>query len=379
MPVEIVIDDLSIKCKCCSWKDLGDRPEGLWTGLTGRSILSTCVRQAAQGATNMSMIRRSFLASAAALAITAPFAASAQTVKWDMPTPYGDGNLHTKNIRQFAADVKAATGGRVDITVHSNASLLKLPEIKRGIQTGQVQIGETLMSAMGNEDAMFAVDAIPGLATSYAASRKMWGIAQPYVAARLERQGIISLFSVAWPPQGIYAKKELSALTDLKGQKFRAYNPATARFAELLGASPVTIQAAEIAQAFRTGVAESMISSGATGVDTQSWDYLSHYYDLNAFLPQNIVMVNKAAFDALTAADRDAIRKAAADAEKRGWDTSAAENEGYKKTMAEKGMKVLPPTDAMKADVTKIGETMAAEWAKRAGADGDAVLSAFRR
>jgi TRAP-type transport system periplasmic protein len=199
------------------------------------------------------------------------------------------------------------------------------------------------------------------------------------VASRLEKQGIVALFSVAWPPQGIYAKKELAALADLKGQKFRAYNPATARFAELLGASPVTIQAAEIAQAFRTGVAESMISSGATGVDTQAWDYLTHYYDLNAFLPQNIVMANKAAFDALSAADRDAVRKAAADAEARGWAESAKLNEGYKKTMAEKGMKVLPASAGMQAEVAKIGETMAAEWAKRAGADGDAVIAAFKK
>jgi TRAP-type transport system periplasmic protein len=326
----------------------------------------------------MTMLRRTLLATAA-FALAGASAASAQTVKWDMPTPYADGNFHTQNIKQFAADVKAGTGGRVDITVHSNASLLKLPEIKRGVQTGQVQIGETLMSTMGNEDAMFAVDAIPGLATSYQASNKLWNIAKPYVAARLEKQGVIALFSVAWPPQGIYAKKELKALADLKGLKFRAYNPATARFAELLGASPVTVQAAEIAQAFRTGVAESMISSGATGVDTQSWDFLTHYYDLNAFLPQNIVMVNKAAFDALSAADRDAVRKAAADAEKRGWDESARLNEGYKKTMAEKGMKVQPASDGMKAEVTKIGETMAAEWAKRAGADGEAVIAAFRK
>jgi TRAP-type transport system periplasmic protein len=316
------------------------------------------------------------LAIAASLSSFAP--ASAQ-VKWDMPTPYPDGSFHTQNVRQFAADVKAATAGRVDIVVHSNASLLKMPEIKRGVQTGQVQIGEILMSTMGNEDAMFAVDSIPGLATSYEAARKLWTIAAPQVAAKLERQGLITLFSVAWPPQGIYAKKELAVLADLKGSKFRAYNPATARFAELLGASPVTIQAAEIAQAFRTGVAESMISSGATGVDTQAWDYLTHYYDLNAFLPQNLVFVNKAAFDALSAADRDAVRAAGRAAMDRGWARSAELNEGYKKTMAERGMKVQQPTAAMLAEVKTIGETMAAEWARRAGADGEAVLSAFRK
>lgn len=315
------------------------------------------------------------LAIAAAL-VSLP--AAAQT-KWDMPTPYADGNFHTQNVRQFAAEVKDKTGGKLEIVVHSNASLIKLPEIKRAVQTGQVAIGETLMSTMGNEDAMFAVDSIPGLATSYEKSRKLWDIARPLVAARLEKQGLIPLFAVAWPPQGIYAKKEMNTVLDLKGSKFRAYNPATARFAELLGASPVTIQAAEIAQAFRTGVADAMISSGATGVDTQAWDYLSHYYDLNAFLPQNIVFVNKAAFDALPADVQKAVREAGVAAMNRGWAKSAELNEGYKKVMAEKGMKVLPPSAQMVADVTRIGETMAAEWAKRAGADGEAVLSAYRK
>lgn len=318
------------------------------------------------------------LAGMAIAATLVSLPALAQT-KWDMPTPYADGNFHTQNVRQFAAEVKEKSGGKLDIVVHSNASLIKLPEIKRAVQTGQVAIGETLMSTMGNEDAMFAVDSIPGLATSYEKSRKLWDIARPLVAARLEKQGLIALFSVAWPPQGIYAKKELGTVLDLKGTKFRAYNPATARFAELLGASPVTIQAAEIAQAFRTGVADAMISSGATGVDTQAWDYLTHYYDLNAFLPQNIVFVNKAAFDALPADVQKVVREAGVAAMNRGWAKSAELNEGYKKTMAEKGMKVLQPSAQMVADVTKIGETMAAEWAKRAGADGEAVLSAYRK
>ncbi len=248
----------------------------------------------------------------------------------DMPSPWADRNFHTVNVRAFAAEVEKATGGKLAITVHSNASLLKLPEIKRGVQTGQVQIGETLISTLGNEDAMFAFDSVPGLATSHDAARKLYNAARPQLESRFAKQGLMMLYSVAWPPQGIYAKKELASLADLKGAKFRAYNPATARFADLMGASPITVQAAEVAQAFRTGMAESMISSGATGVDTQSWDYLTHNYDLSAFLPQNVVVVHKAAFDAL-------------------------------------------PTD-----VQRNGATMAAEWAARAGADA-AVLEAYRK
>ncbi len=324
--------------------------------------------------------RRTFIAATAGAALAAGSrGAAAQQAKWDMPTPYADGNFHTQNVRQFAEEAGRASNGRLAIQVHSNASLLRLPEIKRGVQTGQVQIGETLISTLGNEDAMFAFDSVPGLATSYDAARKLYNAARPHLERRFDRQGLMMLYSVAWPPQGIYARKELNSLSDLRGSKFRAYNPATARFAELMGASPITVQAAEIAQAFRTGVAESMISSGATGVDTQAWDYLSHYYDLSAFLPQNVVLVNKAAFDALPAEVRTGITTAARAAEERGWTQSAALNEGYKKTMAERGMKVLAPPAAMVADVQRIGQTMAAEWAQRAGADGAAVLEAFRR
>lgn len=323
----------------------------------------------------MSTFQRLALVATAALAASA---ASAQT-KWDMPTPYSDGTFQTVNVREFVADVKAATAGKLDITVHSNASLVKMPEMRRAVATGQVQIGELLISVLSNEDPMFGFDSVPGLATSYADARKMYGAAKAALEARFDKAGLVMLYSVAWPPQAIYTKKPINALADLKGTKFRSFNPATARFAELIGASATTIQVPEIAQAFRTGVLDAMITSGATGVDSQAWDYLTHYYDVQAFLPQNVVIVNKAAFNALPASEQAAIRAAAARAEERGWKKSEELNETYKKTLAEKGITVLPASDTMKAELKKIGETMAAEWAARAGADGAAVLAAFRK
>lgn len=325
----------------------------------------------------MTMMRSA--AAAALMVFGLVGAASAQSVTWDMPTPYPDGNFHTQNIRKFADEVKAATKGDLSITVHSNGSLLKATEIKRAVQSGQVQAGEVLISSLGNEDPIFAFDSVPGLATDYASAHKLWDAARETITKKMEEQGLVLLFSVAWPPQGIYAKKELSALTDLKGLKFRTYNPATARFAELVGALPVTIQAAEVAQAFRTGLVDAMMTSGATGVDTQAWDYLTHYYDLQAFLPQNVVFVSKDAFDALSQEDRDAIMAAAKVAEERGWKESEALNGGYKKTMAEKGMTVGPATDAMKKDLAGIGDTMSKEWAEKAGPDGQAILDAYRK
>ena len=304
--------------------------------------------------------------------------ASAQTA-WDMPTPYPDGNFHTKNVIQFADDVAKATGGRLQIKVHSNGSLIKMPEIKRAVLTGQVPIGELLISVLANESPLFAFDSTPFLANSYAKERKLWGIARPYLEKRLDAQGIRLLYSVAWPPQGIYAKKEIRSIADLKGAKFRTYSPSTSRFAELMGAIPTTVQVPEIPQAFRTGLVDSMITSGATGVDTQAWDYLTYYYDTQAFLPQNMVIVNKAAWDRLDAATQKALSQAAAAAEERGWKTSESENERYVKTMADKGIRIMKPSAALSAEFAGIGKQLADEWAQKAGPEGEAILKAFAR
>jgi len=142
--------------------------------------------------------------------------AQGASAKWDMPTPHADGNFHTRNVREFVAEIAKEPSGALDITVHSNGSLLKLPEIKRGVQTGQVQAGETLVSTLANEDAIFGFDSIPGVATSYAQSRKLYTAARPFLEKRFEKQGMVMLFSVAWPPQGIYAKKDLASLADLR-------------------------------------------------------------------------------------------------------------------------------------------------------------------
>jgi TRAP-type C4-dicarboxylate transport system substrate-binding protein len=314
---------------------------------------------------------------AAALAATAVFGTAHAQTKWDMPTPYPDGNFHTKNVVQFAADVAKATGGKLEIVVHSNGSLIKMPEIKRAVQTGQVPVGEILGSVLANESALFAFDSNPFLANSYAKERRLWHIARPYVEKKLGAQGIELLYSVPWPPQGIYTKKPIESIADLKGVKFRTYSPTTSRFAELIGATPTTVQVPDIPQAFKTGLVDAMITSGATGVDTQAWDYLKYYYDTQAFLPQNMVLVNKAAFHKLPAAEQKAVLAAAKEAEARGWKTSETENENYVKTMASHGINVVKPSKKLESEFEAIGKQMADEWAKKAGADGEAILKAY--
>jgi TRAP-type C4-dicarboxylate transport system substrate-binding protein len=316
------------------------------------------------------------LAGAAALSLAS--VAAAQT-KWDMPTPYPVTNFHTENIVQFAADVEKATGGKLKITVHPGASLFKAPEIKRAVQGGQAQVGEILLSGYSNEDPVFGVDSVPFLATSYADAEKLWKASRKAVEERFAKQGMVVLYAVPWPPQGIYSSRPLASVADMKGLKMRTYNPYTSRIAELAGAQPVTIQAAELAQAFATGAVNANITSGATGYDTKAWEVVKNYYDTQAWLPKNLVFANKKSFDALDKATQSALLKAAADAEARGWKTSREKTDWYLAELRKNGMNVAAPSAQLKADFQKIGATMTEEWLKSAGADGKAIVDAFRK
>ena len=330
----------------------------------------------------MNRIRR-LLATAAPTAFALSLAglagtASAQT-KWDLPAAYPATNFPTENLTQFAADVDKATAGKLKITVHANASLFKAPEIKRAVQGGQAQMGEILLANFQNEWQIFGVDGLPFLADSYEASDKLYRAQKPVLEKKFAEQGIMLLYAVPWPPQGIYVKKPIASAADLKGVKWRAYSPATARIAELVGAQPVTVQAAELQQAMATGVIESYMSSGSTGYDSKTYEYIKFWTDTQAWLPKNAVLVNKAAFDALDKPAQAAVMKAGADAEVRGFAVSKAKNTEYIELLKKNGMTIVPPSAHLVGDMKKVGDTMLKEWLEKAGPEGQALVDAYRK
>ena len=310
--------------------------------------------------------------------LTLGAAAFAQT-KWDLPTAYPATNFHTENIAQFATDVDQASAGKLKITVHPNAALFKAPEIKRAVQGGQAQMGEILLVNYQNEWQLFGADGIPFLADSYDAAWKLYQAQKPVLEKKLAEQGIMLLYAVAWPPQGIFVKKEIASAADLKGVKWRAYSPATARIGELVGAQPVTVQQAELSQAMATGVIESYMSSGSTGYDTKTYEYIKNFYDTQAWLPKNAVIVNKAAFAALDKPTQDALLKAGAEAEARGWAASKQANTGTLEKLKANGMQIIQPPAQLKADMKKVGDTMLKEWLEKAGPEGQQLVDAYRK
>ncbi|MDF3061715.1 MAG: C4-dicarboxylate transporter substrate-binding protein [Microvirga sp.] len=313
---------------------------------------------------------------AGALALAMP--AAAQT-KWNLPAAYPADNPHSENLVLFAKDVAEATGGKLQIQVHANASLFKAPEIKRAVQTGQAQMGEVLISLHENEDPIYGLDVVPFLATSFEQSKKLWEVQKPVIEKKLDAQGIKLLMAVPWAPQGIYTKKELNSIEDMKGLKWRAYNVGTTRIGQLVGAQAVTIQAAELPQALATGVVNSFMSSGGTGYDSKAWETLTHFYDTQAWIPKDVTFVNKAAFESLDKPTQEAILKAAKVAEERGWKMWQEKAGWYLEQLKAKGMKVQPPSPELAAGFRKIGEELTADWLKKAGAEGQAIVEAYKK
>lgn len=317
---------------------------------------------------------------AIALAAITVCAASAHAqVKWDLPTGYSANTFQTVNVQQFAKEVDELTAGKLKITLHPGGSLYKANELKRAVQTGQVPSAEFILSGAANENPLYGVDSIPFLTKSYAESLKLYQVAKPAQEKLLASQGMKLLFSVPWPGQSLYSTKPVQSPADLAGTKMRSFSPATTRIAQLLKAQPVTIQLTELGQALATNTVNNFLTSTASGVESKLYEQVKYFYPVAAWQPRNATVVNQKAFDSLDKATQDAVLKAAAAAEKRGWEASERLDKEFLKELGAKGMTIAEPSEALKKEFASIGNTMTEEWIKSAGPEGKAIIDAYRK
>ncbi|WP_103763185.1 TRAP transporter substrate-binding protein [Roseovarius confluentis] len=296
---------------------------------------------------------------------------------WDMPTPYPDATFHTVNIAEFAKDVEEATGGDLAIKVHSAGSLFKHPEISKAVRSGQVPAGEFFLSLLANDNPVFGADSLPFLATSYDEAQALWAAQEEVIKQLLDEQGLMPLYAVPWPPQGLYTTKEITSVDDLAGLKFRTYNATLEQFANLAGAAPTQVEVPDIPQAFSTGRVEAMITSPSTGVNSKAWDFLTHYTDIQAWIPKNIVVVNKRSFRRLDEDTQTAVLEAAEAAEARGWEKSKSEAEEMTQVLKDNGITVVEPSEELTTGLQEIGAQMLEAWKEEAGETGQQLLDAY--
>jgi TRAP-type C4-dicarboxylate transport system substrate-binding protein len=308
------------------------------------------------------------------LSATATLAAD----KWDMPTPYGDGTHQTQVARSFAEEVNAKSGGKLTIKVHSGGSLIKHPEIHRAVKSRQVQIGEVFIGRLGNIDPIFKLDNIPFLATDFDSAEKLYKASKAAINEQLGKDGLMLLYTSPWPAQDLYSNKPVNSLADLAGLKMRAYSPSTSRLADLMGTTPVNIPFSDVAQAFTTNAIDAMVTSPSTGVNSQAWDYISHFTTINAWIPKNMLFVHKKIFSRLDDDTKQVILTAAANAEKKGWALGRKLAVDHTKALKDNGMTVTAPSAKLDGELRRVGATMVDEWLKEAGDSGKKIVDAYK-
>ncbi|ASK21490.1 TRAP transporter substrate-binding protein [Halomonas sp. N3-2A] len=305
-------------------------------------------------------------------------AATAHAAEWTMATPYGDASFHTQNNKQFAEDVAEATNGELTITVHSGGSLVSHGEIKPSVRRGTIDAGEVFLSILSNDDPIFEVDTLPGVAGSYEDAYALWEATKPMITELFDYEGMVPLYAVAWPAQGIYTSAPLTDPDQFDGLRVRAPNINTQRFVDNLGGSPTETEESDIPTAFSTGRVDAMITSSSTGNSMAAWDYVTDYTDANLWLPKNIVFMSQRSFDRLDEATQDALMEAAARAEERGWQMSRENNETSLEALKENGISVSQPNETVSAALQAAGDELFADWESRADDDAKQALESYR-
>jgi len=322
-------------------------------------------------------MRKALLHTLLAITGAALLSGTARAEEWIMASGYPDANFHTKNIREFIADIGKSTGGKLEITLHSNDTLIKLDAIKRAVQAGQIPIGEIRLGVYGNEDPMYILAGLPFIAPDYATAWLLKDVQKPYFDELFANNGMKLLYYTPWPGQGFYTRFPVESTADFKGKKLRIYSTATQKMGEMLGFNATILPFAEIPQAFSTGLIEALFTSPQTGIDIQAWDNTSHFTYAGAILSKNAVVVNLRSWRALDADTRAAVLEAAERAELRGWEMSAETTREQIKILAGNGMKTANAPPSVIEEMTRIGEQMVADWKQDASPEAVKVLDRY--
>lgn len=316
---------------------------------------------------------------AALVAAGTAHAENAQTagVQWKLATGYRAESFHTQNLLEFAREVNEATQDQLRIAVHANNSLVKLAEIGQAVRDGRVEAGETIMSTLAKDIPIAGADSIPFVVSSYADAQRMWQLQRPIIEKHFAARGLQVLYAVPWPPQGLFANRPINSSADFAGTRMRTYNQTTVRIAEYMKATPVDVPMVDVNKALAEGRVDTMITSAVTGVENQVWGPIKYYYEINAWFPKNIVFVSQKAFADLKPALQDAVLKAAAKAETRGWARSQAVMLDSTNELRAHGIRIERVSRDFDLEIRRLGEKFSREWIRSVGNEANQIFVPF--
>jgi TRAP-type transport system periplasmic protein len=311
------------------------------------------------------------------LGVCATMAFAADVFNWKLASGYSDASFHTQNLREFAQEVDSLTQGRLKIAVHSNNSLVKLADLRAAVESGTVEAGEVILTGISKEFPMAGADSLPFVVSGYADAQRLWALQRSLLDKELGVRGLIALYSVPWPAQGLYTARPIIRKSDFLGNRMRTYNSTTVAIAEMLGASAVDVPMVQVSQALADGRMDSMISSAVTGVENRTWTHLKYFYEINAWTPKNAVLANAQAVAVLPVELQQALLIAANNAERRGWTLSREASISALAILKLNGVRIERIPSGLEREFSRLGERFSKAWIKSAGASAGELFTAY--
>ncbi len=298
--------------------------------------------------------------------------------KWDLHLNYSAGNFHSQGAQRFADKVAKATNKELTIVLHPGASLgFKGPELLRAVAEGQLAIAEVPTGMVEGDAPVLALTAQPFISANAFEQRLLYQLAKPKYAEKLKKFNQMTLYTSVWPFSGIYTQRAIKSEADLEGLKMRVYDGTGLAFGKATGIAARKMPFSEVYPAMKAGLMDSMYTSSVSGVDAKAWEMLKYFTPINIVGPVNMINVNMDAWNTLDKDLQDTLLEIAAQMEDEMWNLAGDMDRKSRATLVEKGMTIDPVSQKFRNELDAIGDKLRAQWAKKAGADANAILEQY--
>jgi len=295
-----------------------------------------------------------------ALWCAAPCAAG---TTWNANSVWPPNNHHTIGLEEFAAKVKAATNGELEIVVNAGGALgYKGPELLKAVRDGLVPLSDMLISGVAGDEKVFQIVTLPFLAKDFGEARLLLDTARPYFDKVAANWGQKILYVAPWPGAGLWAKRKIVSVDQMAGLKTRTYDKNGALVVEAVGGTPYALPFSEVYSSLATGLIDSVITSTPTGVDGKFWEVLNYYHPLNITIATDMVNVNLRAFNKLDKQTQETLVRLGKEMEAIMWDKVAKIDKEKEAICNQNGIETVPASPALMQDLKKVTEGIRSEW-----------------
>jgi TRAP-type C4-dicarboxylate transport system substrate-binding protein len=300
-------------------------------------------------------------------------------VKWEMTTEYPASNISGEGISEFSRLIAERSAGRLLINPSFDAtSGITSGQMVDAVQKGVVSAGDAFAGSLEPVDSIFAIASLPFLVQSIGDAKRLADLARPRYREVLKRNGVHLLYVTIWPATGLWSKRPVATIGDLRSLSIRTYDDNSAAVMHIAGAKAVSLPFGQAISKLRDGSLDAILSSGDGGAGRRLWDFLPNFTAINYAIPVSVAFVQSAAFDALPMDLQAIVDKAAADTQARQWlEMPRREEQNYAR-MRTNGVAISSDVSPeLHALLTGAAKTTVDTWCQTADADSKAIFNRF--